>query len=471
MNAPEIPAAIPEPAPPTPAAAPESTRWWSARRKLAFRFLFAFGMGVVVFSVLGNAGLGTVWYFTGVWWTLAQIGSYFTTGAGVEVTPGSIGDQQWVWDWHLGWLIVSVVITLVWTALDRRRANYRSLGGLLEVFARYGLSLSMIFYGLIKVIPTQMGFMALPSHQLQLTGDTSMFNVLWGFMGASTPYSIATGLVELAAGILLLWRRTSVAGIVLALVATAQVFLLNLFYDVPVKIVSGELFVIAVALSVPYWRNFLRVGLNRPGVEPVAPLPVWGASKSGPRILGLLVKYAGACLVVVSMGANGALMTWVQHTTRSPLDGVWRATSFTVDGAPAPLVQGGGPAPWSNIAITLRGSDSNKALETISSSYDSVVTQAPNGYVTAWQAEADGDVLKLRKNEDDAPIDMTTRLDGDVLHVSATVEGKRFEGAYERRFMERDRSHFRLVYPSPNDVSQTEDSGNAGPEPAPREGN
>ncbi|WP_248489388.1 hypothetical protein [Tsukamurella sp. PLM1] len=314
--APFPPAHAVQPAPPGPPAPPapeagEPARWSSAQ-KLAFRLLFVIGGGIVLLSVFGNVGLGAIWYYGGVWWTLAQIGSFITRGEGVELFQSGSGDALWSWCWHLGWIVVGLVIVAVWTLLDGKRPNYRSLAGLLEVFARYGLALSMVFYGLAKVIPSQMGYMSLPSHQLQLVGDTSMFHVLWGFMGASIPYSVATGLVELIAGLLLLFRRTKVLGLLFALVATTQVFMMNLFYDVPVKIVSGELFVIAVALTVPYLPNLLRVGLNRGGMEPVPPLPT-----PGPRwlaITGLVVKYAATCIMILFGVAQGALMTYINHT-------------------------------------------------------------------------------------------------------------------------------------------------------------
>ncbi|CAM5365713.1 DoxX family protein OS=Tsukamurella paurometabola OX=2061 GN=NCTC10741_02541 PE=4 SV=1 [Tsukamurella paurometabola] len=193
--------------PPAQQLAPEPR--WSNGQKLAFRLLFVIGGGVLLFSVLGNAGLAMLWNVTGIWWLLAQIGSYLARGRGVEVVLNNSGDQLWQWCMNLGIIVVGVVIVAVWTALDRHRPNYRSLAGLLEAWARAGLALSMIIYGLIKTIPTQMGFMSMPAHQLRLTGDTGLFNTLWGFMGASDGYSIATGLVELTAGLLLLWRRTS----------------------------------------------------------------------------------------------------------------------------------------------------------------------------------------------------------------------------------------------------------------------
>ncbi|WP_246208071.1 hypothetical protein [Tsukamurella spumae] len=438
----------PAPAAPQPSApqasVPEAR--WSGAQKLAFRFLFVIGGGILLLSLYGNVGLALLWKVSGIWWLLAQIGSYAARGRGVDIVLTAGGDNLWQWCMHLGWIIVGVVIVAVWTALDRNRPNYRSLLGLLGVLARFCLALSMIIYGLAKVIPTQMGYMALPSQQLQLTGDTSLFTTLWGFMGASVPYMVATGLIELVAGVLLLWRRTALLGSLLAIVAMAQVFLLNLFYDVPVKIVAGELLVVAVALTAPYLPNLLRVVFNRPAPTPVPPLPVAGAGPAWSRITGVVLKFAVAALMLVALTATGAMTVYVIHTPRSGLDGIWRATSFTIDGAPAGVTQRD-PAPWSNVAITLRGSESNAVLRSLGEGYDSVVTQEPSGKTVAWQLAKKGEVLELRKHKDDAPLLVTARLEGDRLHLSATVDGKRIEGVYEHRFMERDRSHFRLVQP------------------------
>ncbi|TWS23432.1 hypothetical protein FK268_14185 [Tsukamurella sputi] len=444
--------------PVTPPAPPAPEPQWSGAQKLAFRLLFVLGGGIVLLSLYGNAGLALLWKSTGIWWALAQIGSYISRGEGVDIVVSSGGDNMWQWCMHLGWIVVGLVIVAVWTALDRNRPNYRSLLGLLGVLARFVLAISMIIYGLAKAIPTQMGFMILPSHQLQLTGDTSMFTTLWGFMGASIPYMVITGLIELTAGILLLWRRTTLLGALIAIVAMGQVFLLNLFYDVPVKLVAGELLIVAVALTLPAAPNLLRVVFNRPAPTPVTPLPVAGAGPAWSRITGQAVKFSVAGLMFVLIAAQGVLMTYVIHTPRSDLDGVWRATSFSIDGAPAGLTQRD-PAPWSNVAITLRGSTSNTTIAALGEQYDSVVTQEPSGYTTAWRLDLDGDVLELRKREEDAPLRVTARLEGDRLHLTGTLRGKSFDGVYERRFMERERSHFRFVQPDDPGATSPEQGG------------
>lgn len=291
-----------------------------------------------------------------------------------------------------------------------------------------------------KAIPTQMGYMTLPDQQLQLVGDTSLFNTLWGFMGASEPYSIATGLVELAAGLLLLWNRTWVLGALGSVFAMAQVFLLNMTYDVPVKQVSGELFLIAVAITAPLWPNLVRVVFNR-GTRPVR---LWSPLGTGRRWLlrtGIVLKFVLAAALTVQCAFLSTLIYSTYKTPTSSLDGVWRATSFTVDGHEATVGQTS-PAPWSNVAISHRDKVEEFGVRAF-------VSQTPDGRTSRWMLEVNGDQLELRKRKSEAPQQVlhAHQSDPDRLVLSGVVEGKQIAGTYERRFMERSKYGFRWVQP------------------------
>lgn len=407
---------------------------WSPAQKLAFRLLFTIGGGIIVLSVYGNLGLAVVMW--PLLQALAQLGSYVARGEGVHLALSTSGDSLATWCFHLGWLLVAVVITALWTVLDGRRPNYRGLAALLLVVARLALALSMLLYGLAKLIPSQMGYMALPSYQIQLVGNVSLMNTLWGFMGASAPYSIAAGMVEFVAGALLLWRRTWLLGALIAIVAMGQVFLLNLCYDVPVKQVSGQLLLIAVAITAPYWRPLARVVLQRGATEPVTLWPVPGADTRWLRRTGSGVKWSLAVACVVFTVVLSAVSLHLMHNRLSAIDGVWRATSFTIDGREATLQQTG-PEPWVNVAITHRPSD-----------YMSAVTQNPAGYITAYELDVEDGRLELSRPDRSQPIVLSYRQDDpDRLVLTGTVDGKQIEGHFERRFLQRANSHFRLVQP------------------------
>jgi hypothetical protein len=54
------------------------------------------------------------------------------------------------------WRVFSVIVAAVWAALDRRRPNYRVPYDWLYLIVRYTLALTMLSYGLAKVIRVQM---------------------------------------------------------------------------------------------------------------------------------------------------------------------------------------------------------------------------------------------------------------------------------------------------------------------------
>lgn len=374
-------------------------------------------------------------------WLLVQIGSFSTQIRGVEITKSAGSDTLWFWCLHLGWIVVALLITAVWTVVDRRRSDYRRLAGSLIVFARFGLALVMILYGLGKVIPVQMAFMARPDHQLQLVGDTSLFETLWGFMGASGSYSVATGLVELVSGLLLLWNRTQLLGALGSVIALSQVFVLNMTYDVPVKLAVGELLVVAIGITSPYWSNLMRVVFNRGETRPVELWLPLGAGKRWLRRAGVVAKFgiAGSLLAFTAMHNTMAYI--ISHTPTSTLDGVWRATSFTVGRREAALNRTS-PQPWVNVAIV----DRNKVPKL---GVVRLVSQVPAGYTTMWLLKVDGDRLELRKRESDSAqvVLYATQPDNDHLLLRGELDGVQIKGTFERRFMERSKSGFRLISP------------------------
>lgn len=82
-------------------------------------------------------------------------------------------------------------------------------------------------------------------------------------MGASRPYSVFAGSLECLAGVLLLWRRTTTLGALVGVMA--NVLMLNLCDDVPVKLYATHLIVFGLALAGPDLGRLAAVLVwNRP---------------------------------------------------------------------------------------------------------------------------------------------------------------------------------------------------------------
>src|SRR4051812_13946636 len=96
-------------------------------------------------------------------------------------------------------------------------------------------------------------------------GDLLPMRFSWLFIGYSVPYQFFSGAMESLAGLLLLYRRTVTAGLFAATGAFMNVVMINLAYDVPVKLNAAPLLfacLFLLALDAKRLLNFLV--LNRP---------------------------------------------------------------------------------------------------------------------------------------------------------------------------------------------------------------
>ena len=224
---------------------------WHPVTRVAFRFCFLyFGLFCLWFAQItfAFAGVLALWLPAGavIWQmtlTAPATGWVGHTLFGVDTTlrtDSGSGDQAAIWVSMGCLLMIALVGTAVWSVLDRRRPQYTRLFAWFTVFLRLCLGGQMLFYGFAKLIPTQMPAPPLAA-LLQPFGQFSPMSVLWLQVGSSHPYEMALGAVEVAAGLLLFWPRTAVLGALLSLLSMGQVFLMNMAYDVPVKILSSHL--------------------------------------------------------------------------------------------------------------------------------------------------------------------------------------------------------------------------------------
>jgi hypothetical protein len=149
--------------------------------------------------------------------------------------------------------------------------------------------------------------------------------VLWYSIGASFPYERFTGIVEVVGGSLLFVPRTQLAGALILIAATFQVFMLNMTYDVPVKLFSFHLFVMSAVLMAPYAKSMSALVFN-----------VRARSRWSTIAQGAIGVY------LVGMAAYGARQSWQTRrpgAPKPPLYGIWTIETMTNDGVErAPLV-------------------------------------------------------------------------------------------------------------------------------------
>src|SRR5256886_11517891 len=99
---------------------------------------------------------------------------------------------------------------------------------------------------------------------LQPFGTLSPMGVLWMSMGSAPAYEIFTGCAEVAGGLLLIVPRTTTLGALISLACMIQVFVLDMTYDVPAKLLAFHNFLLSCFLLAPEVPRLVRfLLLNR----------------------------------------------------------------------------------------------------------------------------------------------------------------------------------------------------------------
>ena len=180
-------------------------------------------------------------------WTAVHI--FRITSPLVYEGSGS-GDKTFDWVLDFDLLFIAAVATIIWSVIDKRRAHDAFLYKWFGLFIRFALAGQMFAYGFAKAIPLQMPFPYL-SQLLEPFGQLSPMGVLWASVGASPAYEIFAGFAEILGGLLLIVPRTTMFGGLICLVDMIQVFMLNMTYDVPVKLFSFHLILLTMLVLSP----------------------------------------------------------------------------------------------------------------------------------------------------------------------------------------------------------------------------
>jgi hypothetical protein len=264
--------------------------------------------------------------------------------------------------------------------------------------------------------------------------------LLWTFMGASEGYNLFTGMGELVGGLLLTTRRTTLLGALVAFGVMSHVVALNFCYDVPVKLYSAHLLLMAVFLLVPdLGRLADLLLLNRPvAAAPLRPLFRWRWLDVGVRAVrtAAVVAFVGLSLY----SAHGMRKLYGDLAARSPLYGVWNVDGFTVDGEDRPpLVTDAGR--WRRVVF-----DYPQVL--------AVQLMSDNRQRFNLKFDDAGRTLALTKRDDPSwKADLAYRQpEPEVLTLEGTLDGKKVRAklrrAGEKDFLLRSRGfHWINEYP------------------------
>jgi hypothetical protein len=239
---------------------------WAGWQKLLFRFAFVY-LAIYIAPWTWIEYIPGGEKITGFYYQLMDLcvqkanSVLFHVRATLVPINGS-GDTSWAWTqlWLL--LCVAAIASVIWTIADRNRKNYNLLAYWFRLVLRYFIIINCFGYGIIKLFGLQMTYPSVSQLATPL-GDFLPMRFSWMFMGYSLPYQAFTGAMEVLAGLFMLYRKSAFFGTLLAAGVFAHVMIMNLSYDIPVKLYSTHLFLCCLVLVAFDYRRLIALVFNR----------------------------------------------------------------------------------------------------------------------------------------------------------------------------------------------------------------
>ncbi|TAE22215.1 MAG: hypothetical protein EAZ91_24085 [Cytophagales bacterium] len=410
---------------------------WPLWRRLLFRFTFIYvALYMSPWQWLGSWPVGNTlaeYYSAGESWLVTFANDHLFHVKDQLVPLNGSGDTSYGYAQLCLFALLAVVGAVIWSLLDRRR-NYDRLAYWFLVVLRYYVAMIAFGYGIIKLFGQQMPF-PLISQLATPLGDLLPMRFSWLFIGYSAPYQFFSGAVEVLTGLLLLWRRTATLGAFVGATVFMNVMVLNLCYDIPVKLFSIHLFAFCNLLLLSDTGRLLDFFVFNQPTKPKAHFRLRSPRMQWARI-GLKVAFVGIFALVPLYGPLWETMFSSEGPTPPKLkSGFYEVTDFRANPTLADSLR------WQNVVF-----EETQAMGSILTT-DTLFRQRYRRGYFSYALDSTGRNLAVRKMASDSLPLFTlqvTRPDtnrlllsglfrGDSLHVALRRTNRHFQLA-ERQF-------------------------------------
>lgn len=245
---------------------------WSPLQKTAFRIAFVF---FIIMCIPGSAS----WYKTvfNIDWTHLHYRDLYDVARFNPIRIWTVRSESGRWglaSWS-NWVAIlgiAIVIGLIWGWVDNKRKSYNIAYYWLQAIVRYRAGIGIIGFGFTKLFPVQMPY---PSISLLNNnfGDLTGHKVFWLSIGIVPWYQVFTGVVEVAAGAFLLFRKTTAFGAALLIGALASITVVNLGYDGGVHVYASYFVLLGSFVLAYYIPRVYRLLILKQDVTPIDIVP------------------------------------------------------------------------------------------------------------------------------------------------------------------------------------------------------
>jgi len=187
----------------------------------------------------------------------------------------------------------------------------------------YYIALILLRYGFDKVFKHQF---YLPEPNILYSGLGSLHKdtLFWSTMGISYCYSLAMGIIEIFAAILILVKRTRLLGFCLATAVLINILIINYSFDISVKTFTTFLLAVVMFYIYPYLKTLYFFFVQHKQVQLPAIQERFGVAKW----LGLLPGIGLIAYVLFPYILAGNLNN--DKTERPPLHGAYDIQNFII---------------------------------------------------------------------------------------------------------------------------------------------
>ncbi|MDO6431748.1 DoxX family protein [Flavitalea sp. BT771] len=159
----------------------------------------------------------------------------------------------------------ALLLAIIWSLIDKQRRDYNKLQYLLQITLRFFLAYTIMQYGAAKVLDVQFNS-SISSLDTKVV-DMQPMSVAWSFFGYSFPYEFFIGCSQIAAALLLLFRRTTTLGAIVMVTIMSNIVFVNFAFDVCVKFFSSSYLAMSLYLLVDDAGRLTNVLLLNRAVE------------------------------------------------------------------------------------------------------------------------------------------------------------------------------------------------------------
>jgi len=205
-------------------------------------------------------------------------------------------------------ILFGLAFSLIWHSRERRnKIDSPRCYAWFQAIVRYWLAFMLSIYGFGKILQTQ--FAHSFSRNDTPVGHLSGFELTWNYFGYSYTLAVIIASLQIGGSILLLFRRTTLAGVAILLPVMTNIVLINFFYHIdPGAFLNAILF----SLALLYLLSIHRAQLIKLFFNPNDHLPRIGTGS---------LKYIARPLAIG--GAFLTLYMAVHRRPASPLEGKW----------------------------------------------------------------------------------------------------------------------------------------------------